>query len=484
MEMKFTKSDLKKENKGSLVDLILKQQEQINTQKLEIESLLLKNTELQDRLAKNSQNSGKPPSTDGYEKPSPKSRRKRSGKKTGGQPGHEGSTLEMSDEPDAVEHHNVDICESCGNDLSEIAPDEHEKRQEVEINPEPATVTEHQAEIKTCPLCGYVNRADFPEHLKKPIQYGAHIKARASYFNQYHFISYERLAEVFKDCHALSISEGSFANFNQKCSENVVPTMMAIKDLLTTGKVLQLDESGMRVNKKLNWLHVASNDKATYYEIHAKRGQEAIDAINILPQFKGTVIHDHWKPYMSYQQCKHGLCNAHHIRELTFAFERYSQTWASKLIDCLLEIKQVVDDHKQQGKDKLSKRLILRYERKYSRLLREGRQELPKLPSNTKQTRGKKKQHKVKNLWDRLRAYKKSVLLFMCDFNVPFTNNLPERDIRMCKVKSKVSGCFRSQRGAQAFCNIRSYISTTRKQKNNVLVSLKNAFLNQPFIPI
>lgn len=482
--MNFNKKNLKKKSKESLVNLVIKQQIQIDLQAAEIKSLLLKNTELQDCIAKNSKNSGKPPSTDGYEKPTPKSRRKKSGKKVGGQLGHKGLTLEMTDNSDIIEYHTVDICKKCGKDISEVIPDEHKSRQEVDINPEPAKVTEHQVEVKTCPFCGYVNQADFPSHLTKSVQYGVHIKARACYFNQYHFVPYKRLEEIFKDCHNLDISDGSFVNFNQQCSKNVIPTMTVIKTLLTQGKTLQLDESGMRVNGKLNWLHVASSNRATYYDIHAKRGQEAIEEIDILPQFKNIVIHDHWKPYLSYKQCKHGLCNAHHIRELIFADERYNQAWASKLIDCLLEIKLVVEDYKKRKKTRLPKQIILRYERKYSRLLREGRVEIPDLPTDKEQKRGRKKQHKVKNLWDRLRSYKRSVLLFMHDFDVPFTNNLPERDIRMCKVKSKVSGCFRSQRGAQDFCNIRSYISTTRKQKENILFALKNAFLKQPIIPI
>jgi len=483
MKKKHTKSNLKNKSKEGLIEIIVEQQSNINSQEQEIEKLKTENMELNDSLSKNSQNSSKPPSSDGYEKPAPKSRRKRSGKRVGGQEGHEGRTLELTDNPDVIEHHEVNICKKCGKDISKFTAEKEERRQEVEIEPETAKVTEHQIDIKGCPYCGYINRAKFPCHLKKPVQYGANIKARAIYFNQYHYVSYERLEELFEDCYGLKISGGSLVNFNQQCKEKIKPTIEAIKEILTEDKVLQLDESGMRINGKLNWLHVASNNVATYYDIHSKRGQEAIEEINILPKYKNIVIHDHWKPYLSYKQCEHGLCNAHHIRELTFIGERYNQNWALKLIDFLLEIKQTVEDYKGVNKEQLPKQLISRYEKKYSRLLGEGQRELPELPPPIKQTRGKEKQHKAKNLWDRLQKYKHSVLLFMYDFDVPFSNNQAERDIRMCKVKSKVSGCFRSQRGALAFCNVRSYISTVKKQKKNVLSSLKNAFINCPFVP-
>ena len=463
-----------------IIETLLKDNENL---KLENTSLHLKIQDLEDKTSKNSSNSSKPPSSDGYEKPAPKSRRKKSGKKAGGQPGHEGSRLEPVDIPDHTIVYEVDVCSQCGRSLSDVAAKNHECRQEFDIPIVEPIVTEHRAEIKLCPDCKNLNTAQFPEHITQVTQYGSRVKATATYFNQAHFIPFKRVKEVFKDCYNLPASPGSFVNFNNNCAKQIEPSLTVIKKNIINSKVSGFDESGMRVNAKLHWLHVARNDKNTYYEIHEKRGQKAMEDIGILPKFKGTATHDHWKPYYTYTECTHGLCNAHHLRELEFAHNRYDQVWAKKMMFCLREINNTVKSYNEKGFDKLTPNLITKYNRKYSRILREGKEEILALPVPTPSKRGKPKQHKVKNLWDRLRDYKQDTLRFMNDFNVDFTNNGPEGDIRMCKVKSKVSGSFRSKGGANTFCKIRSYISTAKKNSINIMDALSNAFKGKPFIP-
>lgn len=439
--------------------------------------------DLEDQVSKNSKNSSKPPSSDGYDKPAPKSRRKRSNKKAGGQKGHDGVTLEKVSNPDDIEVHKVTVCERCEENLKDEEPIGYNCRQEFEIPPAKPVVTEHRAEIKLCLKCGYYNTAKFPDHIAQPVQYGPRVKAYATYFNQQQFIPFERLQEVFSDCFSLPISQGSFVNFNKSCAKKIEPSLSAIKSNIIESSVAHFDESGMRVNGKLHWLHVASTGDYTYYEIHKKRGEEAIDEINILPRFTGTATHDHWKPYFNYGQCNHSLCNAHHLRELEFAHERYGQMWAGKLITCLNEINDTVKRYKEKGKKKLGSKLIKEFEKKYRKILKNGLKKIPTIPKSYAKRRGKEKQHKVKNLWDRLVNYERETLLFMHDFNVEFTNNQGERDIRMCKVKAKVSGTFRSKSGSKSFVKIRSYVSTARKQGINVLEALANAFSNSPFIP-
>ena len=438
---------------------------------------------LADQIAKNSKNSSKPPSSDGYEKPAPKSRRKKSGKKAGGQKGHDGNTLEQTAAPDIVEVHKVNVCARCGKDLTQEKPVDHECRQEFEIPPAEPTVTEHQAEIKLCPDCSHLNTAKFPDHITQPVQYGPRVQAYATYFNQQHFIPFQRLQEIFSDCFSLPISQGSFVNFNKKCAKKIAPSIAEIKSNIIDSAVAHFDESGMRVNSKLHWLHVSSTETHTYYETHEKRGGEAMDSIDILPQFKGTATHDHWKPYFNYD-CEHSLCNAHHLRELEFVYERYNQLWANKLMTCLNEMNEAVKTAKEKGKQELEKTVIECFEEKYRKILNDGLEEIPTLLESDIKKRGRKKQHKAKNLWDRLVNYEKETLFFMHDFRVDFTNNDGERDIRMCKVKAKVSGTFRSESGAKNFAKIRSYISTARKQGSNVLEALVGAFRNNPFMPV
>jgi len=436
---------------------------------------------LEDQLAKNSRNSSKPPSTDGFQKPAPKSLREKSARPSGGQSGHRGNTLTMVEKPDRTEPHRVERCECCGRSLAACPPDGIEKRQVHDLPPLRLIVTEHQAERKRCP-CGHLNKAAFPEGVNAPVQYGSGIKALAVYFNNYQFLPYKRTCELLADLFDCGISEGTLANLIGECHERLEAPVRQIKAQIAQAPVAQFDESGARVEKKLWWLHAASTATATYYDIHPKRGAEAIKAIGILPNFIGRAIHDFWKPYFGYE-CDHGLCNAHHLRELIFVHEQHRQAWADAMIDCLLGIKTAVAQARQTT-NHLTEDQRRDFEARYQRILDQGYAQNPLSPAPVRKKRGRRKKTKPRNLLERLDEHRQEVLAFMYDFNVPFDNNLAERDIRMMKVQQKISGTFRSEDGAHAFCRIRSYLSTARKNALGAMDAIARVFAGNPFVPI
>jgi transposase len=388
----------------------------------------------------------------------------------------------MVDKPDHTIIYPVDQCQSCGHRLAGEASIDVEKRQVFDIPPIQMGVTEHQAEIKPCSHCGHLNKAAFPEQVKAPVQYGPRLKAIAVYLRQYQLLPYNRTRELFRDLFSTDLSEGTLTNITDTCSELLEHPIDQIQKQLEQSPVVNFDETGSSVYGKRQWLHSASTPNLTYFEIHPKRGSHAMDHMGILPNFKGRAIHDFWKPYFKYH-CDHGLCNAHHLRELIFLDEQHGQRWAKNMIDCLIDIKKAVDEAKIST-DTLLKKQIHKFETRYQNILDKGYNEnpLPKKKS-TKKKRGRPKKSKARNLLERLDEHRKEVLAFMYDFKVPFDNNLAERDLRMAKVQQKISGTFRSQDGANAFCRIRSYISTTRKNAVNAIEAIVNAFAGTPYVP-
>lgn len=437
---------------------------------------------LEEQLAKNSRNSSRPPSSDGFKKPSPKSLRKKGKRKSGGQPGHAGHTLKKAEKPDHIVVHSVEMCEHCRRSLMDQELGGVEKRQVHDLPQKRLIVTEHQAEIKRC-SCGHINKAAFPNGVNAPTQYGDRVKAAAVYLKTYQHLPYERACELLADLLGCSLSEGTLANIISQCEDLAETPVAKIKEMITQAEVAHFDETGSRVETKLWWLHSASTENATYYDIHRKRGNEATDAIGILPDFIGRAIHDFWKPYFKYS-CLHGLCNAHHLRELIFVHEQYHQEWADHMIECLLDIKDTVS-HAKQTRDQLLKKQIRAFEELYQKILDEGYAQNPLNPRslNANKKRGRRKKSKPRNLLERLDEHRSEALAFMYDFDVPFDNNQAERDIRMMKIQQKISGMFRTEEGAKAFCRIRSYISTARKNSVGAMDALTRLFSGNPFVP-
>jgi len=437
---------------------------------------------LQDQLNKNSKNSSKPPSSDGLKKtPRTKSQRKPGNKKNGGQEGHVGRTLEPVEEPDHIEVHVADRCTVCGATLEDVEADDYQKRQVFDIPPVKIEVTEHRAEIKTCPHCTARNMAVFPPDVTASVQYGNRVRAMAVYQTNYQFVPLERVGDFFEDIFDHRPTEAFILQANARCAENVKPTTEAIKELLINAHVVNFDETGLRVEGKLNWLHVASTHELTYYTVHPKRGKEAMDAMGILAEFGGVAMHDHWRPYFNYADVIHALCNAHHLRDLTFVHEQYEQDWAEELSQCLLDIKKEVDQARPY-KDELDPDKIKEFEERFDKIIARGL-ELNPTPQKEPGKRGRVKQSPPKNLLDRLKEYKREVLTFMYDFDVPFDNNQAERDVRMMKLRQKISGTFRTATGADVFCGIRGYISTVRKNGCHVLNAIQDALKGDPFMP-
>ena len=451
----------------------------------QINALAERVQKLEDQVGKNSSNSGKPPSSDGLRKPAPKSLRQRSGKASGGQAGHAGKTLSMVSEPDQIEVHGVESCPDCQTDLSGIEATNYIARQVFDLPPVTIEVTEHRAEVKECPACCQQVEAAFPAGVTQPVQYGPRLCAQAVYLYHYHFVPLERTSEIFADLYNHRLSEGTIVNVAERLGEQVRPAVEEVKRQLTTQEpVVHLDETGLRVEGRLHWLHSASSERLTHYAVHAKRGHAAMDAIGILPNLAGVAVHDDWQPYWHYTDRVHSLCNAHHLRQLRFLVERYQQTWAEEMSQLLREMKMATDQARLIAIP-FSPAQLADFESRYDQILLDGFAQNPEPPPvpDAPKKRGRPKRTPSQNFLHHLWQHKPETLAFLYDLNLPFDNNQAERDIRMVKVKQKISGTFRSQNGADLFCRIRSYISTVRKNGHPVLHALVAALNHQPVMP-
>ncbi len=312
-------------------------------------------------------------------------------------------------------------------------------------------------------------------------QYGPRIKAIAVYLNQFQHVPYERTCEALADLLGCKISSGTVRNMLRECYQKTEPAEEAIKTHIAASKVIHVDETGMRVNGRLMWTHSASTETATHYQAHARRGTEGSNAAGILSHFLGTAVHDGWKPYVSFP-CEHGLCNAHHLRELVFVEEECKQSWATDMKKLLLDIKQAVASARGLGASVLDDASHSSFLRRYDEVIQAAYTTNSQALCATPGKRGRPKKSKPLNLIERLDTQRSSVLRFMNDFSVPFDNNLAERDIRMVKLKMKVSGCFRSTSGSEIFSRIRGYLSTAHKNGINSLTALLQAFDGNPFL--
>jgi transposase len=449
----------------ALVEIILALQERL-------EQLEKRVKELEAQLAKNSQNSNKPPSSDGLSKPSPKSLRARSGRKPGG---HPGQTLQRVKNPDHIFILGLEVCPKChGHGLGKERVLGYESRQVFDLPERPLAVTEHRAEIKCCPHCAEKVRANFPAGVNAPVQYGPRFQSLMVYLNQQQLLPYDRLAQLCEDLFGQPMSAGTLAAANERTYEKLTPFAQALVNQVPQAPVVHLDESGLRVQGALHWLHVASTAELTFYGVHPKRGTEAMDAFGIIGACRQWVVHDHWKPYFAYQECLHALCNQHLLRELKFLWEEQHEVWAQQLSHLLLEFHRQRQTHGEFNEGQFKRAL-----KRYRRIVRRGRYRHPRLAPG----QGRCAQSKAANLLDRLENFDLCVLAFLFDERVPFTNNQGEQDIRMIKVRQKISGCFRTLRGSQIFCRIRSYLSTCRKQGRNLWEAVQMAVTGRPFIP-
>ena len=433
------------------VKTLIAEEELSPTLKSSIKVLLLLVTLLVNRLGLNSKNSSKPPSMDPNRQKKPRGKGDR---KPGGQQGRSGTTLSPVPDPDEIKILPVDRSVL---PLGRYQEAGYESRQVIDLIVS-RVVTEYRAEIlKDQRGNRYV--APFPEGVTRPVQYGNSVKVNAVYMSQYQLIPYNRIEDHFLEQLHIPVSGGSIYNFNQEAYERLEHFDQWVRMQLAVSAVLHVDETGVNVGGRRNWLHSASNADWTCFFPHAKRGTEAMDAMGILPTFRGILCHDHWKPYFKYGAF-HALCNAHHLRELESAFEQDKQQWAAKMSDLLKEINKAVLD--AGGVPSVESK---RYRKRYRKLLAEADRECPAPKEAQRQgSRGKIPRSKARNLLERLRDYENDVLRFMDEPDVPFSNNQAENDIRMTKVQQKISGCFRSWDGALIFCRIRSYLSTCRKQ--------------------
>ena len=376
---------------------------------------------------------------------------------------------------ETVELSKVSSCEECGEDLRDVRPRGHERRTRIDIVFE-KVVSHLDAEIKSCPHCGAETRAPFPETFSGPVQYGSGIKAYALNLLIAQMLSLKRVQQSIQTLIGLAISEATILKYVLQLHLALERwEQMAIERILTQ-PAMHLDETSIRVEKHNHWIHVCSGGEITLKFVHEKRGLEAMSAIGIIPRYGGVIVHDCWASYLSYEHCGHGLCGAHLLRELTFIVESNGYAWAGNMKRLLQQTCTRVSKRKRK---RLTPREYERLQKHYRNILTRGERELPPIPAKQNGKRGRVAKSDAHNLWERLKEHETAVLLFAKDSNVPFTNNRAERDLRMSKVKQKVSGCFRKAEFAQAYCRISSYLQTMANRGVNPLVAIQMALSGQ-----
>ena len=436
---------------------VARQAKQLDAQAKQIKELLAQVDELKRRLALNSTNSSKPPSSDGLSKKNNnRSLRETDSKKFGGQFDHKGDTLNQTDAPDNTIEYTPEKCDACGDTLSGIEVDNIIERQEIDIEVK-KIITAHKALVKIC-RCGKKNIGTMPERLKAPMQYGPDIRAMGAYLGN-QFISKKRISNIFQDLFGIQISDTTLMTFDKELANKLEVFNNNAFNAIIKALIKCLDETGLRIAGKLYWVHVASTEFLTYYRIDPKRG-------SMLEGVTGKIVHDHLKTYFTIKNVEHVLCNAHHLRELRALIEFDKEEWARKMHDLLKKASRLIKPPPKE-QEKISK--------KYDQIVKAGLQYHDSLGKLKENSCKKRPGH---NLLIRLRDFKLETLLFLYDPNVPFTNNLAERDLRMIKLKQKVSGCFRTEKGAHDFASSRSFISTIQKQGLNVFQSISAVFNN------
>ena len=456
----------------------------VTAQETEITGLKQQIADLLAKLALDSQNSSKPPSSDPPPPQTPpRSQRSVRGKTRGGQIGHRGTSLHQVATPDSIVVHAPTTCDGCGQGLAAAPVVTTQRRQVFDVPEVRVAVTEHQALTKVCG-CGQSTTAAFPPDVRSLTQYGTRLRATALYLVTAQFVPYDRTAALLHALYGVEISPATLCGIVTASAATLTPVTESIKAGLTAASRVHFDETGISIGGSGQWVHRASTPTLTYYAVHPKRGLDATEAIGILPGFRGVAVHDGWATYRHYD-CTHALCNAHHLRELTFVTETTRQGWAGRLMTLLRETYREVEAAKAAGQTALTAARRAEIDGLYRQIIAAGLEANPPPPGGwPKSARGKPAKGKIRALVERLERYEVDVLRFAHDFTVPFDNNLAERDLRMCKLQQKISGCFRSATGANAFCTIRSYVSTLVKQGKTAFAALFAAVSGQPLSPV
>ena len=470
--------------------LLLKQNENLTASVAELTDTVdkLKQTieELREQLNKNSRNSSKPPSSDGLGKPTVKkdrSLREASGKKQGAQEGHEGVCLSIISNPDHTENHMHSDCEGCPyHDACLEKACIKETRHEIDAVVTVDVTAHNLFSVPECPLHGGSRTGHFPADIKAAVQYGKNLQAMVVAFNTVGAVSINRTHEILSSVFNIPLATGTIKNMVTRCADSLKGTYEKIRLKMTTRGLIHCDETGTRVDGKTWWVHNASDRDYTYLTINKKRGRIGMDEAGVLPHARGIIVHDCWGSYWQYPDVTHAICCAHLLRELNGVIENHpEQTWAPKFRRLLLDMKKSRDEAVQEHRDELSSQQLSKFDTEYDDIIKTAYEENP-LPETSAKKRGRKKKSKVLNLICRLDNYKASVCLFIKNLCVPFDNNQAERDLRMVKVKTKVSGCFRSEEGAQEYLTIMSYIGCANKHHINAFTAIREALNGNPDI--
>jgi transposase len=406
------------------------------------------NAQLRARLGMNSKNSSKPPSSDGYAKPAPKSRRQRSGKKPGKQPGAVGKNLAPVEHPDEIVTHTPEHCEGCGDDLSNAAVSGVVRRQVFDLPPVVVATVEHRAQRKRC-HCGHETTAAFPPEATGPTCYGPNLRALVCYLVVRQHIAIKRVAELLADGYGIAVSTGTIVAMVHERATRLDAFLASLRQELSKSDVVHADETGLRVEASLFWVHSASTRLLTLYHLDKNRGTKAMDAMGVLEHLSGVVVHDGWTPYRKYTAVSHALCNARHLRELDAVAEVAGQEWANDMVALLADTWHRVLDLKEAGAVSFSASELVSIRCAYDKIIAAGHLANPPVPPTGK--RGRPKKSTAANLLGRLDTYTDDVLRFATDFRVNFDNNEAERQVRMVKVQQKVSGGFRTKKALRAF---------------------------------
>jgi transposase len=443
-----------------------------------VDELLRRVQALEDRLAVDSHNSHQSPSRDRSRKR--RSLRPPSDRTPGGQPDHPGRTLAWSTTPDTVCSHRPARCATCGASLADQPVVGVARRQVVELPVLRVTTTEHTAAACRCGVCGAVTRARFPPEVRAPLSYGPELTGLAVYLNQAQLLPAARTAAVIRDLFGSSLSAGTVTRMVTACHTALAATEATTKAALQQTDVAHFDETGLWVAGRQQWVHVASTTRLTHYGIQPRRGQAGMQAVGVLPTFHGVAVHDGLSSYLAFGAA-HGLCNVHHLRDLTFLAEEHQQAWAADLKRLFQTMQAAVRRVRMAGRTELTPAARRRYTARYRELVNAGLQANPpaaKAPS----TPGPPKRSRGGKLALRLATQPEAVLRFLHDFRVPFDNNQAERDLRMVKLRQKISGGFRTPTGADQFARIRGYLSTAHKQGHSPLRALQAACAGHPFV--